>query len=84
MGEMESYTERKAFDIFLDQQRKIATPLILLIRKYSKKGIMPKVILIPKRKHKRYSLPDLSEYCRFDRIESVNIRYYDGTKTEVY
>ena len=56
-----------------------------LIRKFIRKhGREPKVILIPARKHKKYSIPDIAGVSRFESVCGVPIRYYDGTKTEVY
>lgn len=56
-----------------------------LIRKFiMKHGREPKVILIPFRKHKKYSIPEIAGVSRFESVCGVNIRYYDGTKTEVY
>jgi hypothetical protein len=62
-----------------------AIPLNKLIRKFiMKHGREPKVILIPARKHKKYSIPEIAGISRFESVCGVNIRYYDGTKTEVY
>lgn len=62
-----------------------AIPLNRLIGKFIRKhGREPKVILIPARKHKKYCIPEIAGVSRFESVCGVPIRYYDGTKTEVY
>lgn len=72
-------------NIAIHNNAAIAIPLSRLVGKFIKKnGKEPKVILIPARKHKKYSIPEIAGVSRFESICGVKIRYYDGTKTEVY
>lgn len=77
--------EEMIFYMSTVKMNRMAVALSRLVRRFiMKHGREPKAILIPKRKHKKYSVPEIAGVSRFESICGVNIRYYDGIKTEIY
>jgi hypothetical protein len=70
--------------IIYDMSRKVS-PILRFIRRYiNREKIVPKVILIPEAKMKKYTVKNVYTYSMYESILGVKIRFYKGTKTEVY
>lgn len=84
-NEIHSHETSYAYNrIAYDAIRKIS-PIIRLIERYiSIKNTVPKVILIPESKMKKYTIDNIYTYSMHESVLGVKIRFYKGTKTEVY